>query len=314
MSNCGLILGVAGYYKIEAFRADADGNEIPGSRRVAADWFPNLITNAGLNACLANNTTDFIQTCQVGSGSTTPAFTDTALVAMVASSSTEQAHLVGFSSSAPYYGWRRLTVRFATGVAAGNLSEVGMFGGSLMYSRALIVDGGGSPTTITVLSDEILDVTYEVRSYVPTADAVFTVGGYTFTVRAAGAGSVAWCGQSPSAGDIAKGWRTMAYYSYPATSTIGAITGKPSGASGTVVNLIDVWTGTPSGGSNTFRVSLSVAQGNVTGGIGAFTIGDGGAGIDCGWMFQVGCSPVLPKDATKTMKLDFTLTVARVTP
>lgn len=314
MSNCELTLGLAGYYKIEAFRADADGVEIPGTRRVAADWFPNLITNAGLNACLANTITDFIQTCQVGSGSTTPAFTDTALVAMVASSNTEQTHTLGFSSSAPYYGWRRRTVRFATGVAAGNLSEVGMFGGSLMFSRALIVDGGGSPTTIVVLSDEILDVTYEVRSYVPTADAVFTVGGYTFTVRAAAAGTIAWCGQSPSAGDIAKGWGQMTYYSYPATSTIGAITGTPSGAIGTAVNLNNPWTGTASGGSNTFQLSLSVAQGNVAGGIGAFTIGDGGSGIDCAWMFQVGCSPVLPKDATKTMKIDFTLTVARVTP
>lgn len=317
MSQFGMTLGVAGYYKFEAVRLDSDGIEIPGSRRVVADWFPNLITNQGLNASMANVTTDFIGTCRVGSGSTAPAFTDTSLVAQVATTGIFSEN-VGFSSTAPYYGWRRVVYRFGTGVATGNLSEVGTGGGAVLYSRALIVDGSGNPTTITVLSDEVLDVTYELRVYVPTSDATYTINeegvDYTFTVRAAKAGSNTWCGQSPSAGGIGKGWNGMHFVPYPATSSIGAITGVPSGSSGANRSPSNTWTGTASGGRNTFRISSAIAQDNVTGGIGAFTIGDSGSGMNCAWMFQVGCSPALPKTSAKTMTLDFTLTLARVTP
>jgi hypothetical protein len=59
---------VAGYYKLEAVKLDKAGNEV--SRRVVADWFPNLITNQGLNRMGAN--ADYLSNCQVGSGSDAP--------------------------------------------------------------------------------------------------------------------------------------------------------------------------------------------------------------------------------------------------
>ena len=148
----------AGWFKIEATRPD-------GTRRVLADWFPNLILNGGLDRMGANP--DYLSWCQVGSGSTAPVAAQTALVNRIAGTSTQQNNVSGAQASAPYYGWYRRTYRFAQGVAAGNLSEVGVgwaTSGSL-FSRALILDGGGSPTTITVLSDEVLDVTYELRRY-----------------------------------------------------------------------------------------------------------------------------------------------------
>ena len=117
---------VAGYYKFEAFREDADGNEIPGSRRVAADWFPNLITDVGLEAMGTVSVSTLTSWCRVGSGTTAPAFTDTGLVAQVAATNAEQASSYGAQAAAPYYGFYTITRRFAAGAAAGNLSEVGM--------------------------------------------------------------------------------------------------------------------------------------------------------------------------------------------
>ena len=70
------------------------------------------------------------------------------------------------SKRSPYYRWAKVTWRFGQGVAAGNISEVGLgWGNSNLWNRALIKDANGNPTTITVLSDEYLDVVSEIRDY-----------------------------------------------------------------------------------------------------------------------------------------------------
>lgn len=168
--------GFRGFFKMEAFKGVFDKNgkligEVPGSRHVLADWFPNLITNQGLNYVGQYST--YLSACQVGTSSTAPANSDTGLVGFLVGTTTVQSTTYGAAASSPYYGKITLVFRFATGVAAGNLSEVGVgraATGSVLFSRALIVDGVGTPTTITVLSDEILDVTYELRLYVPLVD------------------------------------------------------------------------------------------------------------------------------------------------
>lgn len=66
------------------------------------------------------------------------------------------------------FGWTRLTRQFGEGVAAGIVAEVGAgwaASGDTLFSRALITDGAGNPTTITVLSDEYLTVIYELRRF-----------------------------------------------------------------------------------------------------------------------------------------------------
>lgn len=318
MNQLGMTLGVAGYYKFEAFKADSAGNEIPGTRRVVADWFPNLITDFGLNRSLTNGSFDMMTTCKVGSGSTAPAFTDTALVSQVATTASVVANTLAVTASAPYYGYRRRTYRFGTGVAAGNLSEVGISGSSgSLFSRALIADSGGSPTTLTILSDEILDVTYELRLYAPTTDTVTVVTedgvDYTFTVRAALANTVAWCGASVTL--LGSALHRIACSVYPAASTISAaITGQPSGTPSAQIIGEEPYTGTAAAASNTFRISGGLTDFNVTGGIGAILIGNDGTNNTSSFKFQIGCSPPLPKDSTKTIAIDFTLSLARVTP
>lgn len=187
-------VGLAGYFKLEKYKTAANGDVIEESKEVCADWFPNLILNQGLDL-LGSASTQLTIFCRTGSGSTTPANTQTALVSQIASSSTYQASSFGTNNTvSPYYGWRRVTYRFIAGVSTGNISEVGVGGGAttLLFSRALVLDGLGAPTTITVLSDEVLDVTYENRSYPDLTDhsGSFTLGteggSYDYTIRCCG--------------------------------------------------------------------------------------------------------------------------------
>lgn len=220
---------VAGRFKLEVFRPD-------GRRRQLVDWFPNLITNAGLNAI--GTLTSWLSACRVGTGSTTPNVSDTALVSFVAGTSTRQATASAAASTPPYHGSFTVTYRFAAGVAAGNLAEVGIatqaaVGGTL-FSRALILDGDGDPTTITVLSDEVLDVTYQLQYLPPTSDAnsTITVGGidYDLVTRAANITTfTSWGGDQQIGGAVQP---------FAHNGALGAITTTPSGtqAAGTATN------------------------------------------------------------------------------
>lgn len=319
---------LAGYFKIEAFKQDAKGNEIPGTRRIAAGWFPNLITNAGLDYLGANGSYvgDFYA-CGVGSGSTTPAFTNTALDAQVARTSNYIGAQGGTAPSAPYYGWRRIKWRFATGTAAGNLSEVGVFSattGGTMWSRALIVDGSGNPTTITVLSDETLDVTYELRLYPPTSDAAwgplnFTIDGVATAesgvIRASGVTSSSYMDtwvpgewtataaagliHNSSAGNV----RCLAYE----TQTLGAITSSPTG---TGYNATSVTPAAYTNG-NYYRdhtVLWDLNAGNTGTIIGSFKI------PTIVGSFQASINPGIPKNSSKRFILNVRVSYARYTP
>ena len=150
-------------------------------------FFDNLITNTGMNRVgevttnALDSTSAFNSLCGrfvVGSGSAEPQFTDTALQNPVAFASS---NVVLDNESSNYVrGWYELTVRhqFGQGQAAGNLSEIGIQHTSAsgpLWSRALILDGQGNPTTITVLSDDFLTCYYTLRIMIPKEDAVFNI-------------------------------------------------------------------------------------------------------------------------------------------
>lgn len=150
-------------------------------------FFDNLITNTGMNRIGevttngVNGIVNFLNLCGrfvVGSGSAAPQFTDTALQNPVAFASADPA-LVSESSNYDR-GWYEITVRhqFGQGQAAGNLSEIGIQHTSTsgpLWSRALILDGQGNPTTITVLPDDFLTCYYTLRIMIPKEDAVFNI-------------------------------------------------------------------------------------------------------------------------------------------
>jgi hypothetical protein len=290
--------GMRGRYKIEAVQPD-------GRRRLLADWFPNLITNLGLDQ-LGNNGA-WQTLCAVGSGNTAPAFTDTSLQTLVGTTNNNTVFTQTSSSSSPYFGTTSLTYRFAAGVATGNLSEVGVgVSATQLFSRALILDGVGSPTTITVLAAEALDVTYQVSQYVPLVDVTGTVviAGvtYNYTLRAANATStVRW---APRQNDPAGLFSVTVY-----NGAIGAITSSPSGTSaagGSVANNAY----STSSYSNSGTVTFGLTGGNVSGGISAVDVLLGNSQASRG-EYQVGLSPAIPKDATKVLTLSFSSTWAR---
>lgn len=150
-------------------------------------FFDNLITNTGMNriGTVTTNTVSSISAFRdlcgrfvVGSGSAEPQFTDTALQNPVAFASSDVS-LVSESSNYER-GWYEITVRhqFGQGQAAGNLSEIGIQRTSAsgpLWSRALILDGQGNPTTITVLPDDFLTCYYTLRIMIPKEDVVFNI-------------------------------------------------------------------------------------------------------------------------------------------
>lgn len=173
---------VEGYYRLTTSK-DGEITKDTG-------WFRNLITDYGLVSLYNTGSTNApngfgepFGNCHVGTGNTIPATSDTALVSEVAAvdgSNTSNVY-VPAAAPAPAYWVMTYSYQFGTGVAAGNLSEVGVsprVGWSPsrtgLTSRALIVDSNGNPTTITVLSNEILTVTYQCRFYIDTSDHAFT--------------------------------------------------------------------------------------------------------------------------------------------
>ncbi len=295
---------LAGLFKFEALKVDADGNEIAGSRRLLADWFPNLITDNGLELIGSSNA--YLQYCQVGSGSATPVVADTALASRIAGTSTVNATAGGVQASAPYFAYRRNTYRFAEGVAAGNIAEVGVGAASTgnLLSRALILDGGGSPTVITVLSDEVLDVTYEIRCYAPTVDwgATVTISGVDYAI----VGRASNVTNSGSWSITQIGVNNQASLPTVYNGAIGAITSVPSGSSGSSSTVT-----TASYSAGTHRkdatVGWALGTGNLAGGISAIQIKFGIGN------YQFGITPAIPKNATTVLDLTFRNSWARKT-
>jgi hypothetical protein len=230
-------LAPVGMYKFVAVRPD-------GTERILADWFPNLITDKGLDLWGAVDPIShapFTAVCCVGSSNTAPTVGQTSLVNLVATK-------VGLtalasptaSSTAPYYWSTIAKYRFGIGVAAGNISEVGIGStATALFSRGLIKDNLGVPTTITVLSDEILDVYYELREYfVNTADQVYNISidgvATTVTMRLANITTAEYIDSGPDMSPMelpsyATNVPGMVYWG---TFTLGPVTGLPSSAIG----------------------------------------------------------------------------------
>ena len=174
-------VGIQGIYTCRAIK--------PGFGVVRELNFPNLITNIGMNSL---GTGLGWAAMQLGTGTTTPAFTDTALAAYgVGIASAPTSNVNGVSGTSPYYGYRRMTWLSTVGGATGNWTEIGVSSTGTtgnLRSRALIVDNLGNPTTFPVLADEQFQGTYEIRFYAPVSavNANINLSGtsYTTTTRA----------------------------------------------------------------------------------------------------------------------------------
>lgn len=315
------------------------------------DWFPNLVLDAGLDRIAAGNAIVYVS---VGTNSTPPATTDTALLAHVAYTNTGSP-LSGaggyLQESTPYFYEYTWGFRFNAGQATGNLNEVGIgwgTSGTNLFARSLIKDPIGDPFTLVIDSIDILDIFYKIRCYPPIDDLAisFTAAGTTHngTSRALGltTNNLGYAGRSyrtyPGAQIGFSGFDTNYLYWGGGTVTLAQRerdmgwtipTGTNNGYTG--VDATEGWygngfTGTSGGLGYGFYWSTvgSYTPGSYTLpprrfhlGINVinFPTGIGGVLIPLNYSYaQMNWSPVVPKNNTKTFELDLTVSWGRYTP
>lgn len=307
---------VAGYFRLVVTSEEGKVKEDTG-------WFPNLITNQGMDwlgsgAPVYNVAFGEVLIgthCGVGTGSTAPAVTDTRLTAFLAMFPASNAsNVLGFSSRTyvpgpPAYWSGIFTYGFAQGAVVGNVAEVGIGNTNStdtnpqLFNHALILDGSGNPTTIPVTATDSLTVTYELRMYLDLTDNTYSVSiasvTYSGTYRRALVGNVPnYYDQVDVSVSGYTGWGTVF------NGTIQAVTSQPSGASDRQ-NGISGGTYVPGTYYRTFTVSFNTATGNLAGGITALLLTSNHGS------FQFSVSPPIPKDNLHTLTLDYNVSWAR---
>lgn len=291
---------LSGQYQVTIHRS--------GIMRYQTPWFDNLVTDGGLNQ-VGNGS--FLTHCYVGTGNTAPAVTDSGLASQLGSPTTTIiSQAAGVASSSPWYGTRAITFRFAANTVVGNLSEVGVGWASALFSRSLIVDGNGDPTTVTVLDDETVDVTYLLKNYSPEDDYGFqaTIGGtmHDCVVRACNASSSSttsgW-GITGSAIALASGTGIYPIIAY--NGALGTIVQSPSGTSDSNSSNANV-TYVNNSLEKGFSASWALANGNLAGGITAFRLATNGIGT-----YQISVSPAIAKTSSNILNVNFKVTWSR---
>lgn len=146
--------------------------QISGGARGTIDypWQDNMILDQGFVQLIVNTTHTApvaLMSFGVGSSSQPVQPTDTGLISPIAFTPSGAGVTHGWDAAGGY-GWSRKTQSFARGAAAGNISELTTnytTSNTSAMARALVRDTQGDPTTITVVSDEVLTITWEWRKW-----------------------------------------------------------------------------------------------------------------------------------------------------
>lgn len=154
-------VGLYGEVKVIVKRAD-------GTVRLDTGFFPNVITNLGLDAI--GNNHDLFHYCAVGGGNSTPLNTNTKLdnfLAVGSQISSESKYDYDPVRDTKFYKCSRTVGYRFEGLDNKNISEVGLvidYRPELhsAFTRTLIKNSNGDPTVITVLSGEILELQYRL--------------------------------------------------------------------------------------------------------------------------------------------------------
>lgn len=170
-------MGMHGYFTVELIHK-------PTGLLKRKLQFKNIITTAGLNWIAAGSgatlgwglsfASDSGTYMGVGTGTSTPAITDTALGAQVVRTNSRGSPTIpqtsGFAGDYSY-AYVEQTRVFLPGTGTGNLTEVGLFNastGGTMWTRQLFKDEFGAPTTIVKTVDDELRITYQLRVNIAT--------------------------------------------------------------------------------------------------------------------------------------------------
>ena len=154
-------VGLHGEVKVIVKRAD-------DTVRLDTGFFPNVITNLGLDAI--GNDNDLFNFCAVGGGNSTPLNTNTKLdnfLAVGSPISSESKYDYDPVRDTEFYKCSKTVGYRFEGLDNKNISEVGLVGDyrpelHSTFTRTLIKNSAGEPTVITVLSGEILELQYRL--------------------------------------------------------------------------------------------------------------------------------------------------------
>lgn len=194
-----MFFGIAG--EVRAVVTDARGDV-----KIDTGFQKNLILNQGLDFFGGSKGSEINGYCAIGSGNSAPAITQTKLDAYIAQASgTDKTSDYSYVDKGDnlYRMWEQKKYRF-TGLSNVNISEVGLVSTGTtstnyyLTTRALIKDGLGAPTSISVKTGETLDIYYKIYKVVDTSDKAFVInvldgnGGavpYNIVIRPQGIGS-----------------------------------------------------------------------------------------------------------------------------
>ena len=262
--------------------------------------FPNMILDQGLDDFVDKK---FLTFCSVGDSSIAPAASQTTLQSHIAAASYA---LVEQDAQAltPYYWSTIVTYNFAVGAAQGNLREIGVGSASnRLFSRALLLDINGSPTTIPITATDILQIQY-ILKFAPNTSDVTTVLpintiSATLTTRASKVNIPLPSGLGTT---ITLADSTFALKVYDVDISATPI-GEPSG--GTSANPSSTNKIAYSAGSNFFAVEFIFGITTANFNIQSWTFRT----VAGNW--QTECNPYLAKDSTKTLKITMRLVWSR---
>lgn len=308
---------ISGHYQMVVRRADGTVKEERS--------FDNMILDSGLKFLAVGWSVDEqCKTCHVGLGNTPVSPEQVGLAAWQANTQDNGPGAMGFIAvpGENAYMERTYVKRFAIGQAAGNLAEVGFgngWGSAVLFSRALIRDAQGNPTTLTVLLNESLDVIYKVRIYMPNAatESDVVVGGVSYRMRV-------FCRRTGS-GDMNNGWFDRQWVTEGGTMTAwearyyktltkpGGPTVWPEG-NFTLASSWALWDRTVLPGDNSTSRTKSITSHTFWAQHGTL------ASTDVMWstgsfpVITIQFTPPLPIEATQRVGFDVKVTFARYAP
>ncbi|MCH7421308.1 hypothetical protein [Shewanella sp. MM_2022_3] len=169
----GLNIDAKAYGKFKLIITHSDG------RKVESAEFSNLLLN---NAFSNTSATEFTY-CGVGTGTTEPTVTDTALVnkiGPISSSANGSSSEIPttWSGSVATVG-RKMAYSFALGAVVGNISEIAIYNSNSSLSsilvRTLVKDTNGNPTSITLTASDQLSVEYSFFVEIETRQPAQTI-------------------------------------------------------------------------------------------------------------------------------------------
>lgn len=328
-------VGMKGFYTFHKRTSEGDVPLLDGAVsdnlivNAALDYFKSLVnsTLTPINAPVSSHINQYqlFRVFSVGTGSTEPTLNDTSLENTLATITENSNSVVNntysydeVSDSFTYTSSKQIA--FPLGSVVGNISEVGVFGNSgstnaaaatTMFSRALIKDINGNPTTITLTNEDQLVVTYTLVMIVPrTVSFNFNYNGVDYNLEGKlstnRTGIMGFSVLLACSFTGIDGVRSTDF-SYPSPTSNGFVSGFTQLSGGTVSSTVP-----PLNPAlvRKLRIRLPLASAVFTEGIKGLTTGTFNANQSYIWVFKF--TPAFPKTANEILEIEFATDFVRL--